>query len=93
MPDYSKGKIYTITCKTDPTLVFVGFTIQDLGICFSNHKRLSKKKTDVPLYKSVNNMWNYWYIQLYEEYPCFVQEQLVQRRNKVCRDMNFKNIC
>lgn len=93
MPDYSKGKIYTIKSKIDPTLVFVGCTTLDLGICFSSHKNFSKK-IENQLYNLVKqNNWNYWYIELLEEYPCFVREQLVRRRNILCKDMNFKNIC
>ena len=38
MPDYSKGKIYTIRCRTDETLIYVGSTIQPLNRRFSKHK-------------------------------------------------------
>ncbi len=30
MPDYKQGKIYTIRCKTDETLIYVGCTTQSL---------------------------------------------------------------
>jgi hypothetical protein len=30
MLDYKKGKIYTVRCKTDETLIYVGCTTQSL---------------------------------------------------------------
>ena len=39
MPDYTKGKIYTIRCKTDDTLIYVGSTIQPLSVRFGGHKK------------------------------------------------------
>ena len=31
MPDYKQGKIYTVRCKTDDTLIYVGSTTQPLS--------------------------------------------------------------
>ena len=28
MPDYKQGKIYTVRCKTDDTLIYVGCTTE-----------------------------------------------------------------
>ncbi len=30
MPDYKQGKIHTIRCKTDDTLIYIGCTTQSL---------------------------------------------------------------
>jgi hypothetical protein len=44
MPDYSKGKIYTIRCRTDDTKIYVGSTIQSLAVRFGGHKDNSKRE-------------------------------------------------
>ena len=31
MPDYKQGKIYTVRCKTDDTLIYVGCTTELLS--------------------------------------------------------------
>ena len=43
MPDYSKGKIYTIRCINDPSFIYVGSTIQSLAKRFGGHKKDSIK--------------------------------------------------
>ena len=42
MPDYSKGKIYTIRSLTDPN-IYVGSTIQPLSMRMSGHRSNYKK--------------------------------------------------
>ena len=37
-PDYKNGKIYTIRCRTDNNLIYVGSTIQPLHKRFHGHK-------------------------------------------------------
>jgi hypothetical protein len=39
MPDYSKGKIYTIRNRNDDTKIYVGSKIQALAVKFAAHKR------------------------------------------------------
>ena len=43
MPDYSKGKIYTIICRNDPSLIYVGSTIQSLAKRLGGHRKDSIK--------------------------------------------------
>jgi hypothetical protein len=38
MPDYKQGKIYTVRCKTDDTLIYVGCTTQSLCERMAKHK-------------------------------------------------------
>ena len=38
MPDYKKGKNYTIRCKTDDSLIYVGSTVESLSSRLSKHK-------------------------------------------------------
>jgi hypothetical protein len=88
MPDYTKGKIYTIRCRTDDKLIYVGSTIERLSARFAKHK-CNKK---VSLYKFINNpenntSWEDWYIELYELYPCGSKEELCKRENEVIREI------
>ena len=87
MPDYSKGKIYTIRCKTDDTLIYVGSTIQPLSVRYGAHKVTSNnaKHQNNLLYRNINNNWDNWYIELYEENPCENKEQLGKREGEVIR--------
>ena len=42
MPDYSKGKIYTIRCLNDSN-VYVGSTIQSLAVRMGGHRTAYSK--------------------------------------------------
>ena len=94
MPDYQQGKIYTIRCRTDDTLVYVGSTIQPLYKRFDSHKRSSKteKCKTMPLYRMVNEDWNNWYIELYEVCPCENREQLCKKEGEVIRLIGNINV-
>jgi beta-N-acetylglucosaminidase len=37
------------------------------------------------LYQEVNNDWNDWYIELYENYPCSCRDELDKREGEVIR--------
>ena len=67
MPDYSKGKIYTIRCRDNPECIYVGSTVQSLSQRWGNHKCASLTHPHLFIYKSINNNWNNWYIELNEE--------------------------
>ena len=93
MPDYNKGKIYTIRCRTDDTLIYVGSTIQPLSVRLGGHKVRSNnaKYQNILLYKNKNHNWDDWYIELYEEYPCENKEQLCKREGEVIRSIGTLN--
>lgn len=84
MPDYSKGKIYTIRNKDDNTKIYVGSTTQFLIIRFKEHKRKSKQINSI-LYKEVNNDWTNWYIELYENYSCSSKKELLKKEGEIIR--------
>ena len=85
MPDYSKGKIYTIRCKSDTTLIYVGSTIQPLAKRWGQHKKDSLIYSNFLIYKTINNDWFNWYIELYELYPCSSREELCKKEGEVIR--------
>ncbi len=93
MPDYSKGKIYTIRCRNDPKLIYVGSTIQSLAKRLSKHKKDSKNKSKYPthqLYSKIED-WNDWYIELYLIYPCNSVEELRQKEGEIIREVGTLN--
>ena len=52
MPIYKQGKIYTVGCKTDDTLIYVGCTTELLSRRMSKHKYDSINEPSVShLYK------------------------------------------
>ncbi len=90
MPDYKNGKIYTIRCKTDASLIYVGSTTEKLSIRMSKHRYDSKKPQKLHFYKQVQN-WNDWYIELYEDFPCERKEQLEKREGEIIREIGNLN--
>jgi len=88
---YKRGKIYTIRCRDDDGLVYVGSTIQSLAKRIGGHRDKSIKNPDIILYKYVNNDWSNWYIELYEDYPCDNKEQLEKREGEVIRQIGNLN--
>jgi len=93
MPDYSKGKIYTIRCRTDDTSIYVGSTTQSLAVRLGGHKKKSKEKGMInrKIYKTINGDWNNWYIELYELYPCNSKEELCKKEGEIIRLMGNLN--
>jgi hypothetical protein len=90
MPDYKNGKIYTIRCKIDASLIYVGSTTEKLSIRMAKHRYDSKKSHTLPFYKQIKD-WNDWYIELYEDFPCERKEQLEKREGEIIRDIGNLN--
>jgi hypothetical protein len=91
MPDHSKGKIYTIRCKTDDSLIYVDSTIQSLSARFAKHR--SDRKCS--LYKYINENydddWSKWYVELYQLYPCNSKIELEKREGEIIREISTIN--
>ena len=90
MPDYSKGKIYTIRCRSDPKLIYVGSTTQSLSKRWGNHKNAWKSGNHLPFHKLIQDI-NDWYIELYEECPCKNNDELTRREGQIMRDIATLN--
>jgi len=80
---YKRGKIYTIRCRNDDTLIYVGSTIQKL----SRRIALHRQDKTCSLNQKVDGDWDNWYIELYEEYPCNNIEELNKREGEVIREV------
>jgi len=83
---YKRGKIYTIRCRYDDSLIYVGSTIDTLAKRMGNHRRMCLK-CKISLYNVVENDWDNWYIELYEEYPCNNKPELERREGQVQRQI------
>lgn len=85
MPDYSQGKIYTIRCKVNTFLIYVGSTTQSLSQRWGGHKKDSLRKPQIILYTNIKNDWDNWYIELYEKFPCGSKEELMKKEGEIIR--------
>ena len=90
MPDYKQGKIYTILCKTDDTLIYVGSTVQSLSERMAKHRYDAIKKPTMCFYQYVDD-WDNWYIELFENFPCNSKEELNKREGEIIREIGTVN--
>jgi hypothetical protein len=91
MPNYQDGKIYTIRCRTDNTLIYVGSTTMTLPRRIAEHRYASVSNNNRKLYQSVNNDWENWYIELYEVFPCENKQELNKREGEIIREIGTLN--
>ena len=92
---YNNGKIYTIRCRTDNSLIYVGSTIQPLHKRFHSHKsNYTKNKCDNRLlYSKMNELgFDSFFIELYENYSCNSKEELNKREGEVIREIGNLNM-
>ena len=90
MSDYKQGKIYTIRCNTDDTLIYLGSTTEALSTRMARHRYDSINKPTICIYQYIND-WNDWCIDLYENYPYENKEHLNKtRRRNDSRNWNGK---
>ena len=93
MVNYQNGKIYTIRCKTNDTLIYVGSTTQTLSQRMTQHRSKYKgKKQSCSLFKYIiDDNWSDWYIELYELYPCNEKCELERREGEITREIGTIN--
>ena len=91
MPNYQNGKIYTIRCRSDNNLIYVGSTVETLAQRLAKHRYQSKKKPHYKLYQAIDDNWDDWYIELFEVYPCDSKEELLKKEGEVIREIGTLN--
>ena len=91
MPNYQNGKIYTIRCRNDDTLIYVGSTTMTLSKRIAEHRYASVSNNKKKLYNKVNGNWEDWYIELYVECPCNTKEELCRKEGEVIREIATLN--
>ena len=85
--DYQKGKIYTIRCYDDDSLIYVGSTTQPLAVRWGDHKKCCyQDNPKVSICKLMKDKGrDKFYMELYEDFPCERKEQLIKREGEVQR--------
>jgi|LakMenE18May11ns_1017448.scaffolds.fasta_scaffold9957462_11 hypothetical protein len=97
MTVYANGKIYTIKCKTDDNLVYVGSTIQSLEKRWFKHKYCcfneNRHEYNYIIYNTIrqNGGVENWNIELYENYPCNSKRELEKREGEIIRQFGTLN--
>ena len=96
MPDYKTAKIYTIRCRVDNNLIYVGSTTQQLSKRMVEHRSKHNKEPSEnftkPLYVKMRELGiEIFYIELYEDFPCERKEQLEKREGEVIREIGTLN--
>jgi hypothetical protein len=93
MPDYSKGKVYTLrSYQTDE--IYIGSSINTLPKRLGQHKKnYNEWKNERYHYVASFELIKYddCYIELLEDYPCKNRNQLEQREGYYIRTMNCVN--
>lgn len=92
--DYKKSLIYAITCKADPTLLYVGSTT-DFRKRKASHKARSlitddNPRNNIKIYTLIraNGGWDSFEMKPIKEFPCENKTQLVIEEERVRKEMN-----
>lgn len=92
MPNYANAKIYTIRCRSDDTLIYIGSTTQTLSQRMTQHRSDYNRSKCNSLYNYiVNGDWVDWHIELYEYYPCNSKEELLKKEGDIIRQIGTIN--
>ena len=90
MIDYKNGKLYSVRCFSDQSLIYVGSTTQTLSKRWGDHKHQWKTGNHLPFHKLIIDITD-WYIQLEEVCPCDNKEQLIQKEFELMRKISTLN--
>ena len=96
MPDYKNVKIYTIRCKDNASLIYVGSTTQLLSQRWTDHKKGCNNENSSmyhsKLFEKIREIGlEKFYIELYEDFPCQNRAQLGKREGKIIREIGTLN--
>lgn len=91
--DYKKALIYSIVCKTDPTLLYIGSTTD-----FRHRKNGHKTDCNIETSKRYNTLvyvmiranggWDAFDMKPVKEFPCENKIQLVIEEERIRKEMN-----
>jgi hypothetical protein len=88
MVNYQNGKIYTIRCRIDDTLIYVGSTAEErLSARFAKHRKDKKISLYKYIQENCDGNWSNWYIELYKLYPCNSKMELEQQEGEIQRQI------
>ena len=96
MPNYSKGKIYSIRFHNDPKLIYIGSTIDLLSKRFHSHKRNKDCSYYQYIQEHYDSDFSNSYIELIENYECKDKAELNKKEGEFIRqykeDENYQVI-
>jgi len=96
MKCFENAKIYLIRFLNEDNHIYIGSTIRSLKQRFAGHKSCPDNQTSISRYikKTYKNDWNVCQIELYMNYPCKTNKELIKKEyqiiNKFCRNKEFK---
>ena len=85
MPDYSKGKIYTIRFYDNDKLIYIGSTIQNLAVRLGGHKRNFTCSLYQYIHDNYEGDFKCCYIELLEPFECTNKNELDKREGEIIR--------
>ena len=93
---YNNGKIYTIRCKEDNNLIYIGSTVQPLYKRWHQHKLKYNNENDKAynflLYVKMREIGiDSFYIELYKIFKCDCIEELLQQEGQIIREIGNLN--
>ena len=94
MNKYHNGKIYTVRCRTDNNLIYVGSTCQALYKRWHEHKKgiYNPNYENKLLYITMKEKGiDHFYIELYKEVKCENKEQLCKAEGEIIREIGTLN--
>lgn len=92
---FNNAKIYLIKFLNNDNHIYIGSTVRSLKTRFTGHK-YCKNQTSISKYvnDNYNNNWNVCNIELYMNYPCKNNRELIKKEyqiiNKFARNKKFK---
>ncbi len=93
---YNNAKIYTIRCKEDENLIYVGSTNQPLYKRWYDHKQIYNNNNNKE-YNKLSHIKirelgiNKFHIELYEDYKCERKEQFFKKEREIKRQIGTLN--
>jgi hypothetical protein len=88
MPDYSKGKMYSIRFYDNDKLIYIGSTIQTLSKRYGSHKLNFECSLYQYIQENYNGDFKCCYIELLEPFECNNKNELDKKEGELIR--NFK---
>ena len=85
MPDYSRGKIYSVRFYENDKLIYIGSTVQPLTARFGGHKRCSQCSLCHYIQDNYNGNFKCCYIELLEPFECNNKQELNKKEGETIR--------
>lgn len=85
--DYSNAVIYIIYNIHTKVIIYVGSTKNLKNRINTHHSHCKKHCNNKTLYKTINNNWEEWKIEKYEDYPCNNKKELTKKEGEIIKTL------